>query len=115
MENKVISKENSEHYTWGDSCDGWHLVKTDALSVIQERVPPGSAEVLHYHESSEQFFFVLSGEATLEIIGIKHKLCVQQWLHVPAGVPHRLSNEGANDLSFIVTSTPPSHGDRIEC
>lgn len=111
----MISKENSEHYSWGDGCDGWHLVKTDALSVIQERVPPGSAEVLHYHASSEQFFFVLSGEAILEVNGVKYKLCRQQGLHVAAGIPHQLSNESSNDLSFIVTSTPPSHGDRIEC
>ncbi|MDY1001048.1 cupin domain-containing protein, partial [Pantoea agglomerans] len=22
----MISKENAEHYFWGDNCDGWYLV-----------------------------------------------------------------------------------------
>ena len=34
------SKENSEHYKWGDNCSGWHLVKTQSLSVIEELMPP---------------------------------------------------------------------------
>jgi hypothetical protein len=29
-----ISKQNAEHYIWGDSCDDWHLVKSKELSVI---------------------------------------------------------------------------------
>jgi hypothetical protein len=44
-----IDIATAEHYVWGDVCDGWHLVKSPSLSVIQERVPPGGAEVKHYH------------------------------------------------------------------
>lgn len=51
-----ISIENAGHYIWGDGCDGWHLLKTDALSVIQERVPAGKAETLHFHRRAAQFF-----------------------------------------------------------
>jgi mannose-6-phosphate isomerase-like protein (cupin superfamily) len=37
------------------------------LSVKQERVPPGAGELAHFHFRAHQFFFVLSGEATLEL------------------------------------------------
>ncbi|MFK3862147.1 hypothetical protein [Pseudoalteromonas rhizosphaerae] len=43
-----ISVDNAEHYNWGhkgDNCDGWHLVKSSALNVIQERVPTGSSRI----------------------------------------------------------------------
>lgn len=110
----MISKENAEHYSWGDNCDGWHLVKSASLSVIQECVPPGCSEIRHYHECAEQFFFVLSGIASLEVNGVVNKLAPQQGLHIPAGIPHQLKNEHTDDLLFIVTSTPPSHGDRVE-
>ena len=56
----AISIKDAPHYTWGDLCDGWHLAKTDALSVIQERVPHGAAETRHFHNRAEQFFYVLS-------------------------------------------------------
>ena len=45
-----ITLHTAEHYTWGQNCDGWHLVKRDEISVIQERVPTGGTEVLHFHE-----------------------------------------------------------------
>lgn len=111
----MISKDNAEHYIWGDNCDGWHLVKSTQLSVIQERVPASCSEVKHYHHNSEQFFFVLSGVATLEAAGQTHKLEAQQGMHVPAGVAHQLKNDSDEPIEFIVTSTPPSHGDRVEC
>ncbi len=111
----MISKENAEHYIWGENCDGWHLVKSEHLSVIQERVPAGMSEVRHFHNHAQQFFFVLSGAATIEVAGKDHVLLPQQGMHVPAGVPHQLRNQTEQDLEFIVTSTPPSHGDRVEC
>jgi len=110
----VISKESAEHYRWGTGCDGWHLVKSDSLSIIQELVPFGCAEVRHYHERAEQFFFVLAGLATLEVNGCVHSLNKFQGMHVSAGVAHQLKNEHNEDLMFMVVSTPPSHGDRIE-
>lgn len=111
---ETVSIENAEHYVWGEECDGWHLVKSPALSVIQERVPGGRSEVRHFHRKSEQFFYVLSGLATLEVDGKRYQLGPNQGFHVPAGIVHQLINEADEDLAFIVTSTPPSHGDRVE-
>ncbi|TGE28599.1 cupin domain-containing protein [Hymenobacter metallicola] len=108
-----VSSSNAEHYPWGDGCDGWHLVRTPALSIIQERMPVGAAEVMHYHQRAHQFFFVLSGEATLEVHGVIHRLQAHQGLEVPPLSPHQLRNESAHELLFTVTSQPPSHGDRI--
>ena len=110
----MISKDSAEHYRWGNDCDGWHLVKSANLSIIQERVPPGCGEVRHFHKDAEQFFFVLSGIATLEVDGKIHLLEPQQGVHVKAKVSHQLKNQHSEDLVFIVTSTPPSHGDRVE-
>lgn len=112
MSNKV-STANAVHYQWGDLCDGWHLVQSDSLSVIQERVPPGGSETRHYHERAEQFFYVLQGSATLEVDGDIKVVQVGEGVHVKPGLAHRLSNEGTSDLHFLVVSTPPSHGDRV--
>ena len=34
----VVSAENSEHYTWGERCSGWHLLKSSTISVIEDAV-----------------------------------------------------------------------------
>jgi mannose-6-phosphate isomerase-like protein (cupin superfamily) len=109
----MITRETAEHYTWGDGCDGWHLVKRPDLSVIQERMPPGTAEVRHYHAKSRQFFFVLAGVLTMEIAGRLEALAAQQGLEIPAGAPHQARNESAAPVEFLVVSMPPSHGDRV--
>lgn len=108
----ITSINNSKHYKWGDNCDGWHLVASKNLSVIQERMPPGTSEVRHYHEKSEQYFYVLNGVACIEVEGEVHSVNVQEGLYVAAGLPHQVFNKSSLELAFIVVSTPPSHGDR---
>ena len=53
------SRANARHYLWGGACDGWHLLAGDDLSVIEERMPPGTAEQRHSHVRARQFFYVL--------------------------------------------------------
>ena len=108
-----ISKETGRHYIWGGNCDGWHLVETDSLSVIEERIPPGGGEVLHYHERSQQFFYILAGVATFEADGVETAVSPGEGYHVRPGTQHRIRNLGADDLRFLVISQPKSHGDRI--
>jgi mannose-6-phosphate isomerase-like protein (cupin superfamily) len=109
----MISKDSAEHYLWGSGCDGWHLVKRSDLSIIHERMPPGTAEVRHYHQAAWQFFFVLTGTATLEVAGKRETLQAQQGVEVPAGVAHQMRNDSEREIEFIVISQPPSHGDRV--
>lgn len=108
----IVSIKNIDHYKWGTNCDGWHLALSKNLSVIQERVPNGSSETSHIHNKAEQFFYILSGVATLEVSGEIHVLHPNEGFHIPAGVTHTLSNKHEQNLEFLVVSTPPSHGDR---
>jgi len=106
------SRANARHYLWGGACDGWHLLEGEDLSVIEERVPPGSAEARHRHCKARQFFYSLAGEATLEVDGVVHVLNPGEGLHIPPGAAHQLRNAGSVDARFLVISAPPSHGDR---
>ncbi|MNI87914.1 Cupin domain protein [compost metagenome] len=108
-----ISKNNAEHYLWGNQCDGWHLVKDQQLSVIHERMPAGTAEVKHYHEKALQFFFVLSGTATLEVEGAEIELHPQEGVEVKPLVAHQMFNKSGADVEFLVISQPTSRGDRV--
>ncbi|MDO7851483.1 cupin domain-containing protein [Hymenobacter convexus] len=107
------STRTAKHYTWGAACDGWHLLKSDSLSVIQERIPPGTAEQRHYHARAQQVFFVLAGEATFEVGEETVRVAAQESLHIPPGTPHRIANQEAEDLHFLVISEPKAHGDRV--
>lgn len=109
----TTSTENAEHYTWGNQCDGWHLLRTDSLSVIEERMPPGTAEQLHYHKNAQQVFYILSGTATFEVEVELKIVNAGQSIHIPKGTKHRIKNNCETDLHFLVISEPKAHGDRV--
>ena len=109
----LVDKQSAEHYSWGSGCDGWHLVKTPTLSVIEERMPPGTSEVRHYHHRANQFFYVLRCTLFIEVDGKEFELNVGQGLPIAAGKSHQVRNSSTRDVEFLVVSNPPSHGDRL--
>jgi mannose-6-phosphate isomerase-like protein (cupin superfamily) len=112
----ILSKDTSlVHYQWGDACDGWTLLEEASLSVKLERMPPGTAEVTHYHERARQFFFILKGEAIFEIDDKTSTLKTGEGIHVRPGNRHRILNNAQEDLEFILSSQPSTTGDRINC
>jgi mannose-6-phosphate isomerase-like protein (cupin superfamily) len=111
---KVIDRSSAEHYTWGNGCDGWHLVKGAELSVILERMPAHTAETPHRHTRAQQLFFVLSGEATMVTSDGGASLRAQQAMPMPPGLVHQLRNDSDDELVFLVVSQPTTRGDREE-
>ncbi len=109
----MIDRTSAPHYQWGAGCDGWHLVRHPSMSVIEERMPPGSAEVRHYHAAARQFFYLLAGRLKVEVEDRTEHLGIGQGLEIPPTAVHRVSNDGPGDARFLVISSPPSHGDRI--
>ena len=110
---RITDTSNSEHYEWGDKCDGWHFVKTESLSVIRETMPSGTKEVIHYHDKAQQFFYIITGIATFEINGLLYNVEQNRGIHIKPGIKHRISNIGDSVLEFIVVSEPKSHDDRV--
>lgn len=110
---RAISRANAEHYLWGQQSDGWHLSRDQKLSVIEEQMQPGTGEVLHYHRVAQQFFYMLSGEAMMEMDGHDFRLIAGEGIHIPPGALHRIRNESQGAIRFLVVSQPPSHGDRV--
>jgi len=109
----VKSITNAEHYTWGENCDGWHLLKTDSLSVIREKMPPGTAEQLHFHVHSQQLFYIISGVATFTIDGQEIIVNACESIHISKTLRHYIANRSNENLEFLVISEPKAHGDRI--
>jgi mannose-6-phosphate isomerase-like protein (cupin superfamily) len=115
---KKISAATADSYKWGgpetDQCDGWHLVRTPQLSVIEESMPPGTSERRHYHLHAHQFFYVLAGELAIEIEGTHVRLNAGEGIEIAPAQAHQVINHTTAPARFLVTSQPPSHGDRID-
>ncbi len=76
-------------------------------------MPAKTEEVCHYHHEAQQFFFVLSGTATMEIDGKQIILQANEGIEVPPLQAHQMRNDSQEDVEFLVISHPNSRGDRI--
>ena len=88
----AVNRANVQHYRWGTDCDGWHLVKDEQLSVIEELMLPGAAEIRHHHRRAQQFFYILSGEVAMEVEGQTTRVPAGSGIRVLPGKQHQIRN-----------------------
>ncbi len=62
----------------------------------------------HKHQVQEQIYHVLEGEGLMEIAGKNHVVRKHDFIFLPPGVEHAISNSGLVDLVFLVITSPPS-------
>jgi mannose-6-phosphate isomerase-like protein (cupin superfamily) len=109
----IRSKNTVSLRVWGDACSAWDLLKDENLSVSLEEMPPGTAEIEHRHARSQQFFFVLSGQLSINLDDRQHVLREQEGLSVPPNTSHKARNSHSETVRFLVISCPSTTGDRI--
>lgn len=107
-----IGKHNAPEFRWREVCLGWTFVDEPDLHVIEERMPPGTVELRHLHESTRQFYFVLRGLATVESAAGHFEVAARQGIEIPPRLEHQMRNESDTDLEFLVISTRPPREDR---
>lgn len=108
----MISKQNAPSFTWRDVCEGWTLLDSAELHLLQERMPPATSELLHTHARVRQVYFVLKGEATVDLANRSESLRPGEGLVIEPMTPHRISNRSLAELEFLVISSSPPRHDR---
>ena len=63
---------------------------------------------LHKHKVQEQVYHVLDGEGLMEIGDERRVVRKHDFIFLPPGVEHSISNTGLVDLVFLVVTSPPS-------
>jgi mannose-6-phosphate isomerase-like protein (cupin superfamily) len=79
-------------------------------SLAEASVPAGRATERHYHKKSEEFYFVVEGEGTMEINGETRAVAPGDAILIPPGAWHQITASSA--LRFLCCCAPPySHED----
>jgi len=60
----------------------------------------------HEHRVQEQIYHVLEGDGLMEIAGNNHVVRKHDFIFLPPGVEHAISNTGLVDLIFLVITSP---------
>ena len=62
----------------------------------------------HKHQVQEQVYHVLEGEGRMEIYGEVRVVRKHDFIFLPPGCEHSISNTGLTDLVFLVATSPVS-------
>ena len=69
-------------------------------------IPTGKSSNLHYHKVTEETYFILKGEAGMQVNGKMIKLIPGQACYLAPGDVHQIQNEGEADLVFLAFCAP---------
>ncbi len=79
-------------------------------SLAEASLPVAGATQRHYHRKSEEFYFILTGTAEMEVDGEQRQVGPGDAILIPPGSWHQIS--AITDLRFLCCCAPPySHAD----
>lgn len=79
-------------------------------SLAEAVLPAGGATERHYHRLSEEIYFILEGEGSMEIDGERRDVGPGDGILIPPGAWHQITARAA--LRFLCCCAPPySHED----
>lgn len=73
-------------------------------SLAEASLPAGGRTDRHYHKLSEEIYFVLEGEATMEIDGDERQVGPGDAILIPPGAWHQIS--AISDIRFLCCCAP---------
>ncbi len=81
-------------------------------SLAEATLAEGGSTERHYHQISEEFYFILEGEGVMELDGMSE--CVKRGdaILIPRGSWHSIAASPSSTLRFLCCCAPPySHED----
>jgi mannose-6-phosphate isomerase-like protein (cupin superfamily) len=104
---KLTSLDRAEPFTTKDGSTIRELHHTQAQSLAEAQLEPGQATQRHYHERSEEIYFVTKGSGELEVDGETRTVRRGDAILIPPGAWHTLANDGTSELTILCMCSPP--------
>ncbi len=76
-------------------------------SLAEASLPAAGRTERHHHKVSEEMYYLLEGEALMEIDGEERRVTAGDAILIPVGAWHQITNTGDADLRFLCTCSPP--------
>lgn len=102
------------------AADGAHIqelagrtngLASHSLAVIAH--PPGTTSRDHHHTIADEIYFVSSGHGRVQVGEVVHAIGPGDAVIIRPGQPHKLWNDGPDDLVLIVSCAPAYHVDEV--
>lgn len=75
-------------------------------SLAEATVPPGVKTQAHYHPTTEEIYYILSGEGVMTIAGESRQVGPGDAISIPPGQVHSIENQTLENLVFLCCCAP---------
>lgn len=83
-------------------------------SLAEARLPPGGSTQPHYHPLTEEIYYILQGQALMQIGTDRQTVGPGDALAIPPGAKHQITNTGGETLVFLCCCAPAyEHHDTV--
>lgn len=115
----IINIEDVEPFTTKDGSEIRELlayrnscIKNQSLA--EARLPPGAATTGHHHVKTEELYYILEGEGTMQVGEQKRQVREGDAIAIPPGAYHQITNTGQRAMKFLCCCAPTyEHEDTI--
>ncbi|MCA9212752.1 MAG: cupin domain-containing protein [Planctomycetales bacterium] len=85
-------------------------------SLAEARLPPGGATTTHYHPNTEEIYYILTGNAEMQIGDEIQQVGPGDAIAIQPGAIHQIRNTGDFELKFLCCCAPCyEHEDTVLC
>ncbi len=107
----IINIEKVESFTTKDGSEIRELLAyrnscIQNQSLAEARLPPGASTTGHHHTKTEEIYYVLEGEGTMQIGSDRQPVGVGDAIAIPPGAFHQITNTGQTVLKFLCCCAP---------
>jgi mannose-6-phosphate isomerase-like protein (cupin superfamily) len=85
-----------------------------AVLIFQHTIPPLAGPPLHRHSNEDEWFYVLDGQITVQVDGVRSTLRARDSAFAPRGTIHTIQNFGSIPAEILVVVTPGQLQDFFE-
>lgn len=83
-------------------------------TLAEARLPPGRSTIAHYHQQTEEIYYVLSGVGAMRIGAETRDVGSGDAIAIPPGAVHQLTNTGPGELKILCCCAPGyEHDDTV--
>ena len=82
----------------------WTPAKNQSLA--EATVPVGGATAAHYHRTTEELYYIVSGSGLMRIAEEERPVQRGDCIVIPPGAEHKLTNTGAEPLVLLCCCAP---------
>jgi quercetin dioxygenase-like cupin family protein len=102
---QLAARDELRAFTTKDGSTIREFHHSAAQSLAEASLPAGARTQRHQHRATEEIYFVLDGEAELEVDGERRPVRPGDAILIPAGAWHEIT--AASELRFLCCCVPP--------